>query len=359
MENQLLFKIIRFTFSKKPNKRIFCWATVFVIANLLLSCSFNPHYQGVLPEKAQYDAEAPINQILRYGKALRITEAYKDHNLIYLNSKNDDKTVTGFIDLDATDSISIHTDWFRIFQFHLTETTNFKDVAYKSNDVPYLERVLWERFVEGLYDGFVPKDPWKGVVVNYRDREDIVYRDRKGTIHGKDPFQKTSDITLIASLRVEELKSQLFTVLEAFLLGQDIHFRQFLFETGETGPYARPFIYIDLDTHQLIFVSLEPYSFGSMPNNYLAVGGKVGTHYVRSYYLDFFNRPITYFSRLLFFLIDTGWDTSRGAYIKFLRFPNIDNTSIPPLHKVPGMDLDEWEEYLDHRFGKKGSSGKY
>ena len=91
MENHLLFKIIRFTFSKKPNKRIFCWVTVFVIANLLLSCSFNPHYQGVLPEKAQYDAEAPINQILRYGKALRITEAYKDHNLIYLNSKNDDK----------------------------------------------------------------------------------------------------------------------------------------------------------------------------------------------------------------------------------------------------------------------------
>jgi hypothetical protein len=168
MRNHFSFKIIGFTFPKKRTKRVFLRATVFVAAIILSSCSFNPHYHGLLPEKAQYDVEAAIDRIPRYGKALEITEAYKDHNLIYLNSRNDDGTVTGFIDLDAPHSISIHAEWFPVFQFHLADTTHFKDVAYKSKDVPCLERVLWERFRKDLYEEFVSKDPRKGVVLNYR-----------------------------------------------------------------------------------------------------------------------------------------------------------------------------------------------
>ena len=168
--------------------------------------------------------------------------------------------------------------------------------------------------------------------------------------------EKPADVSVASRYRIEAMTDSLFDILERFLAERGIDDRRFILATGETGPYARPFVAVDIDAREFGFLSLEAFTFGNSPNAYVVKGGKVGDHVVRSYVFEPLNRPFTFVSRLFFFLTDTVADIARRVYVN-RAYPDIEELEIPALNTGPGMDLSAWEAQLDKLVGDKRFSG--
>lgn len=88
---------------------------------------------------------------------------------------------------------------------------------------------------------------------------------------------------------------------------------------------------------------------------YPAVGGSgISKHLLRSHSTAILVRPASSIYELCNRLCDEVWDTGRRIEVRFFRFPILESGPVPELCKEPvGMDLVEWEAYLDRLCGKK------
>ena len=90
---------------------------------------------------------------------------------------------------------------------------------------------------------------------------------------------------------------------------------------------------------------------------YPAVGGSgVSKHLLRSHSTAIIVRPASSIYELVNRLCDEMWDTGRRLEVRFFRFPALESGPVPELCAEPvGMDLTEWETYLDRLCGEKST----
>ena len=91
---------------------------------------------------------------------------------------------------------------------------------------------------------------------------------------------------------------------------------------------------------------------------YPAVGGSgISKHLLRSHSTALLVRPASSIYELSNRLCDEVWDTARRMEVRFLRFPALDSGPVPELCMDPvGMDLEEWEAYLDDLCGEESAT---
>ena len=332
-------------------------AVLCLFVLLLAACTAHRHIDGNLPEEARVELEAPAGQILRLETPAALTAAKSDGSSLLISYQANGQTGFGRATADDKQDISVHAGWFPVHHLSPVDADSFAAPGTETVSIAMLQADTWQAFKTAVYEEYTPREPGNGVVLNYRDVEYFWYRTEDGELAGTDLMDKPAGIPIANIYRLEAMADSLLDTLERFLAGRGNDDRKMVIATGETGPYARPFVYIDLDKRRFGFISLEPFTFGSAPTNYVATGGKLGDHLVRSFVFDAFNRPTSYVSRLFYFLTDSITGLSRRVYVNRFAYPDIEGLEIPPLNSGPGMDLEEWEARLDRLFGKKRYSG--
>ena len=332
--------------------------SLILACGLLVSCVSNTRIEGVPPEEARIEATAPGGDSLRFEEALELRAASLGDEWLLLSYEVDG--VTGFARTtrENQQSISTHIDWFPVYQLLSVNADSYAAGTASADALGIYQADTWQAFRQAVFEQLAPHDPGQATLLNYRDIEFIWYRSDEGALTGKDLKEKPAGIAVTNSYRIEAMTNSLFDLLQMFLAERGIDDRRFVIATGETGPYARPFVAIDMDRQDLGFLSLEPFTFGNSPNNYAVRGAKLGDHIVRSYGFEPLNRPFTFVSRLFYLLTDTVIDLGRRVHVKHIVKPRIDDTGIPALNTGPGMDLAAWEVRLDRLVGKERYSGK-
>ncbi|MGI9249392.1 MAG: phospholipase D-like domain-containing protein [Woeseiaceae bacterium] len=331
--------------------------SLFLAGGLLVACVSNTRIEGIPPEEARVEVEAPDDEYLRFEQPLTLTAAsFGDKSLLIGYEANG---VSGYarVSRENQQSISTHIDWFPVYQLMPIDADSFAAGAAAADPLGIYQVDTWHAFRRTVFEQLAPHEPSQAALLNYRDIEFIWYRSDDGALTGVDLKEKPAEVSLASQYRIEAMTESMFEFLQRFLAERGIEDRIFVLATGETGAYARPFVAIDMEAQEFGFLSLDPFTFGNSPNNYAVRGAKLGDHIVRSYGFELFNRPVTFVSRLFFFLTDTVTDLGRRVRVKRFAKPRVDEQGIPPLNTGPGMDLVAWEDRLDKLVGDERFSG--
>ena len=330
---------------------------LLLAAVLIAGCAGTTPVEGIPPEEARVQVEAPVDELVRYDEPLSLLAAVRTEGALLISYEVSGETHSARAAWDQEQNISVHSDWFPVYYLEPVEPDTMAAAAATAKPVAMYPAELWQDFRRAVFDELTPREPFKGVLLNFRDVEYVWYRNDDAELIGVDLKDKPPGLPVTKSYRIESMTDELFPIMERFLVERDIDARGLVIATGETGAYARPFLALNLDNSTLAFLSLEQFTFGSMPSNPVVGGAKLGDSIVRSYIFEPFNRPVSFVSRLFFLLTDTLVDATRGTYVRSFAYPDIEETEIPPLNTGPGMDLAAWEDKLDRIVGKRRYSG--
>jgi len=327
----------------------------------LASCMTHPEQKEAPPEEAlAHQIASPANRV-RSGTPVDLKEVYwdKDEGELFIRYEAEGTEYYGFTDRDTEQILTTHFDWFPVFQVHVSDKATFDAERSRSMALRVEPHEVWVGMVMSAVNQLTPAEPGEGVLLNSRDKEYFVYRTKQGEVQIiQGMINKPRGIPLLASYRFESLGETLTIILEEYLDKQGITDDIVVFTTGETGAYARPFAIFRQSDGLLLFCSLEKFTFGSTPGTLSMTAGKSAWQFTRSYWLEFLNRPVSFFSRLGYFVRDTVWDISSGVSIRTFAYPNADDSEIPPINEGPGMDLKAWEAELDDVFAEGSYMGK-
>ena len=333
-------------------QRFLCVSSVFLVA-----CVSNTRIEGVPPEEARVEIEAPGIENQRFEEPLVLTAAAIGDSSLLIAFEVSGQAGFARTSRENQQNISTHIDWFPVYQLQPLDANSFAAQSAAADSIGFYQADVWQAVRQTVFEQLTPRAENEGALLNYRDIEYLWYRSDDGALTGVDLKKKPAEVSVASQYRIEAMTDSLFDFLQKILAERGISDRRLVIATGETGAYARPFVAIDMDTQEFGFLSLEPFTFGSSPNNYAVKGGKLGDHVVRSYVIEPINRPFTFASRLFYFLTDTIADLSRRAYVN-RAYPDIDDMGIPAISSGPGMDLEAWEHRLDKLVGSERFSGK-
>ncbi len=333
-------------------RKIFIAATIALLLSAAIGCSPTPKYQRI-PAGAVPATVGPSPNRLRFDTPVTLKRTWWKGESLFLTYSDGRKDYYGRVSADDQVNLSIHQEWFPVYQVNPLEENAYGQAVTGAEALRYLDRHHWTALVQRIEKALMDRiQPGTGILINVRDEETFLYRRHDGSPTECPLMEKPTDVQLVENLRLETNTKGLFRFLTAYLETIGIFDPYLVMETGETGPYARPFVFVDRDDEQFHFLSLEPYTFGSMPSMPVTNTGKVGWHlFARSYLFELFNRPVSSLSRLGLFLYDTAWDATRGIWISTFRFPDVENVDIPLLTQGGNMDRNKWEERLDRIVG--------
>ncbi|MEA3411284.1 MAG: phosphatidylserine/phosphatidylglycerophosphate/cardiolipin synthase family protein [Pseudomonadota bacterium] len=334
---------------------LFC----LTLASLAWGCSHTSK-QGLPPESVVQgvDGQQEAVVLTRPAKAVDAFLLGEDLFFSYLEGE---LVRYGHSNADARENLSLHQEWIPVYQVHPVDAGAFGSKATGAQSVTTVGSEHWEQFLTNLEETLVPDEPRQGALIQVRDHEFFYYRDTQGNLHWNEKLSlRPPDVPLVYNYRLEDLEAVMGASLHDYLsdAGVDLDVTLVLIDTGETGNAARPFVFFAPEQRKLGFLSLQPSTFGSMPTAYATDTGKLGWHLTRSHLFELFNRPVSFLSRGMFFVVDTITDATRGVVIRTFRFPALDEKTIPPLNEGPGMDLEEWERELDKKIGPNTLTGK-
>ncbi|MDX2453929.1 phosphatidylserine/phosphatidylglycerophosphate/cardiolipin synthase family protein [Desulfosarcina sp.] len=327
-------------------------AVAIALVMTAIGCSPTPRYQRIPAGVISTTIEPPPVG-LRFETTVTLKGTlWKDDSLL-LTYSDGRKDYYGRVSADDQVNLSIHQEWFPVYQVNPLEKNAYKQSVTGAETLRHLDRQHWTALVKRIENALVnPIKPGTGILINVRDEEIFVYRRLDGSLAECDFMEKPASVRLVENHRLETMNEGIFLFLTAYLETIGVSDPHLVMETGETGPYARPFVFVDRNEKRFHFLSLEPYTFGSMPSMPVTNTGKVGWHlFARSYLFELFNRPVSSLSRLGLFLYDTAWDATRGIWISTFRFPDAENVNIPPLYRGGSMDRKGWEDHLDRVVG--------
>ncbi len=209
----------------------------------------------------------------------------------------------------------------------------------------------WQLLRDRMLRAIVPKDG-TGLVIDFEYAEYFLFYDRAGQFRATRLFDKPPDYQVQARLHFGDFMRRGRPILEAFLAEKGITQTEFVFNTGDSGMYSLPFLYINVERHLLVFmrnVPLQPLAVASVPG--LKRGQAFG-HLMKSHLTNLLQRPISSLYRLFF--VVTGTAT---ATVSFDWTTGLDNSPAPALTDVAPMDLRLWESDLDRISSHAPTSG--
>lgn len=221
------------------------------------------------------------------------------------------------------------------------------------------EKNIWKEYLEVVFQEIIPQEPGRGSLVEFFHREYFLFIDEERRPRATLIQNKPGDIRIDKVWNFEDVLDVGLPLLEEYLDENAIDDRQVAFNTGDTGLYSYPFVFIDLDRRIVLFGQVKPPA--SITSQLFSDKDVQSTSHFVGSHAAIIVRPVSAMGRLFYGLYDTSIDLVEsggdlGGQILLAPFKVLGTPKpVPPLSDGPGMDLPEWEEWLD-RFSVDGSS---
>jgi len=217
--------------------------------------------------------------------------------------------------------------------------------------VPILGVEQWQLLRDRMLRAAVPADG-TGLVVDFEFMQYFLYYDPAGQFRAMRLLDKPAAYTVDRRLDFVEFMRSGRPVLDSFLRERGINETEFIFNTGDTGLYSLPFLYINTERHLLAFIRNVPLRPVTTTTVTGMKGGQAFGHLMNSHLLNLLQRPVSSLYRLFFVVTDTAvssvgldWTTA------------LNDKPVPALGNAPPMDLQQWETDLDKISSRPLSSG--
>lgn len=217
-------------------------------------------------------------------------------------------------------------------------------------EVTVLDPDTWRRYVGRAREALVPKEPGGAIYVQSMDGDRVFLRDSKGEIQSLHLRDKPAETNFVRRYNAHEFAARIAEGVEAELHANYPAEARFLgaYQTHSSAPR---FMLLDFP-RQLCVVLHGPLN-GASRNGDLPFSAElaIATSFtLESHGLALLKNPISSVGRLL----NTG--VQSFARLATPRLPSF-STPVPALNGKAGMDLGEWESYLDKATGTKTDPG--
>jgi cardiolipin synthase len=215
-----------------------------------------------------------------------------------------------------------------------------------------LEAADWHAMRTRLFGAILPRGEKSGIVLHFNVDDYFLFYDDNGDFQASIIDDKPGDYAIARRITMPDLVEMGPPLLEDFLTERGIDDRRIGFNTGDTGYYSLPFLYVNRDLPIAVFVRMpgpgRRFSAGPRSVPYVQTAG----HVAGSHTAGIVFRPVSSLYRLLFVASDTVAETVAPTSLnEFAGEP------VPPLTSQAGMNLEEWEARLDELTGRQPSSG--
>jgi cardiolipin synthase len=220
-----------------------------------------------------------------------------------------------------------------------------------ARSIPVVHASEYMRFRNTLLAEIVPRGGREAVTVTLGRQEIALYfdeEDRFQSVMGELP----EGVRVRARYSLEEYLAKAPDLLESQLAELGISAREVVFNTGDTGEDALPFLYANLDSKVGAFVRAHPIGGTGQERHTLVPMTEGITHLLRSHTTGLVNRPVTSLARLMFAITDAAWDSLDTDLLELF-----ESSSVPALGNSRGMDLPAWERALDRLLGRPADRG--
>ena len=197
----------------------------------------------------------------------------------------------------------------------------------------------------------VPNSGTEAIRVTLGNEDIILYFDSEGrfqSVMGEPP----EGIQVVLRYSLEEYLTGAPERLKELLADLGVSTTEVLFNTGDAGDDALPFLYANADTRVGAFIRVLPLGAQPVTHNTLVPVTQSITHVLRSHSTTLVQQPLSSLTRLMFAVTHAATDTFDSAAL-----PLVEATPIPPLADAAGMDLATWEADLDRMTGRASDTG--
>ena len=210
----------------------------------------------------------------------------------------------------------------------------------------------WHDLRERLFAAILTRGDKSGVVLHFNVDDYFLYYNEEGEFRATVIDAKPGDYIVSRRFEISDLVGMGLPLLEAFLDELGIEERRVAFNTGDTGYYSLPFVYINRDLPVVVFVRMpgptRQFRAAPGPAPYVQTAG----HIAGSHTAGIVFRPFSSVYRLLFVTTDT---VTEAITPSVLTEPP--HGPVPPVAAGPGMDIGEWESKLDRLTARESSKG--
>ncbi len=210
----------------------------------------------------------------------------------------------------------------------------------------------WKNFRDRLFSSSLSKAEKSGLALHFFVDDYFLYYDDAAIFQSSLLVDKPASYSVKESISFTQFLQRGLPLLEAFLEEKNITERRILFNTGDTGAYSLPFLYVNLDLPIVVFARYEPEAASKQTAGPAVPYIQTAGHLAHSHLGSLVTRPISSLYRLFFVATDTVRETATPHWLI-----NLEAIEIPPVYEGPGMDLEAWEKYLDRTTGRESSQG--
>ncbi len=237
---------------------------------------------------------------------------------------------------------------YAVLDFEKQPRATRKAVVKQGNRLIIRNAKQWHTLVDGVCEGFMPREPGHGVLVRVQIQEIVLFRDKEGIKRVVTLDQKPADIIIDHAFGHADFSREAIGLLEKNANRLDPTQSQFLFVTDEEPA----FVLIDLRERLIVFLSypMDPDTQPSDMPGWFTLRA-LNTLIIRSFVISAIKNPCTMVSRGLWHIGTSGAAALDGGLTGESGPP-------PPLYTGPGMDLAAWEKQLDALVPARRSQGR-
>jgi phosphatidylserine/phosphatidylglycerophosphate/cardiolipin synthase-like enzyme len=208
----------------------------------------------------------------------------------------------------------------------------------------------WNRLTTNLVEALTPQAPWHGIYYKGLMADRLLYRDAQGQARDATLGEQPKEVVIDRHLSIEETLATLARQVERDLVKEHPRGSLFLLLAPNAHRFPQPLL---LDQQQRRCVWLSPAALYDNTERGLGLATTAqgfSALLLEGHVLALLKNPVSSVARL--------GDLGVESVVRFVRFPfPKPSTHYLPLNHCPGMDLAQWEAWMDRYTGTHREDG--
>ena len=230
-----------------------------------------------------------------------------------------------------------------VAQLLYTSADNWSAQAHENRKIPVFRVAFWHEFRNRMLSRITPQERYTGIIVEFLKQEELFYYyDEYGLLNSVAVIDKPANYDTKDTFTFRELLIDSIPLLkETVAAVNGDHASAIVFNTGDDADYGYPFIFVNLDTENIVFLRrVSECPECKQPSEKMKPDALL--HTTTSHLGVVFTQPIGSIARLFSLVSFKVVDTVTPKPVIFLK-----DQPIPPVADAEPMPVEAWEQKLE------------